>query len=243
MSWANTRYGLNLKDRDLKQFLIGERAAPELDRNGLQEFLVEKASATLSAVDLMPAMEFLLPDWGRRALADWLHHKFGIAIDPADWGDQSKAEVVASVRKLSSVLYAQKEAEFPVRVGMTRYLHERTQTQPARYDREGLAAWASDRFHTLIDREELNLKLRPEIEQTLLEIASQHYAGATLAEELEARIEASFGPVPNGPKFVAPTPDANALASLAAWARQTSALRPTATSLTPRAAPPRDSSS
>lgn len=220
LNWANTRYELKLKDRDLKRFLSGERDEPEFDRNGLQEFLVEQASATLLAVDLSPAHEFLLPEWGRRSLADWLHHKFGIVIDPADWGVQGKAEVVANVQKLARRLYAQKEAEFPVRVGMTRHLHERTQTQPARYDREGLTAWASDRFHTLIDPEEFSLKLRPEIEQMLLEIGSQHYLGAKLGDELESRLDLAFGPAPSGPKFAPTSPDAKALVSLASWARE-----------------------
>ncbi len=66
VSWANARYGLNLKDRDLKSFQSGPKDEPELDRNGLQEFLVAKAVATIHAVDLNPAREFLQPEWGRR---------------------------------------------------------------------------------------------------------------------------------------------------------------------------------
>ena len=217
VNWANTRYGLNLKDRDLKRF---DPPDDEFDRNALEDFLVEKAAASIQAVDLAPAREFLQPDWGRRSLAGWLHHKFGIAVDPADWAEMDKPGVVANIQALARKLYAQKEAEFPVRVGMTRFLHERTQTQPARYDREGLAAWASDRFHTLIDPEEFNLKLRPEIEQSLLEVAHKHYPGARLAEELEARINDAFGPAPSGPKAAPPAPDAKALADLASWARE-----------------------
>ncbi len=203
VSWANTRYGLNLKEKDLKQYLSSDRGEVELARNDLEESLVEKASATILAVDLQPAGEFLQDDWGRRSLAGWMHHKFGIAVDPAGWAGLSKADVAAQMQGLARKNYAQKEAEFPVRVGMTRFLHERTQTQPARYDRDGLAAWASDRFHAVIDPDELNLKLRPEIEKLLLEIAHKHYPGARLAEELEEKLTAAFGPASSGPKFVA----------------------------------------
>ena len=50
---------------------------------GLEEMLDEKARATIQALDLAPAREFLQEDWGRRTLAGWTHHKFGLAIDPA----------------------------------------------------------------------------------------------------------------------------------------------------------------
>ncbi len=219
LTWANTRYGINLKDRDLKAFLTGSRDEPELDRNRLQDFLVEKATTTLNAVDLQPAREFLEADWGRRSLADWLHHKFGVAVDSADWNGMSKSQVVDHIRALARKLYAQKEAEFPVRVGMSRFLHERTQTQPARYDRDGLAAWASARFHTLIDPSELNLKLRPEIEHLLLEVAHKHYPGAKLSEELERRLDAAF-PGAVGPKTLHQSVDEKELAALASWARE-----------------------
>ena len=220
VNWANTRYGLNLKDKDLRRFGPPKGEESEFDRQGLEEFLVEKASATIHVVDLQPAREFLLGDWGRRSLAGWLHHKFGIAVDPAEWANLSKPDVAVKVRERARELYAHKEAEFPVRVGMTRYLHERTQGQPARYDREGLAAWASERFHTLIDPDEFHLKLKPEIEKILLDVAHKHYPGAKLAAELEARVTAAFGPEPTGLKSVAPEPDAAALPALAAWARE-----------------------
>src|SRR3954463_4280168 len=65
-TWANTRYGLNLKDKDLRKFARSDRDEFEFGRDDLQEFLVEKASATILSVDLAPAREFLQDDWGRR---------------------------------------------------------------------------------------------------------------------------------------------------------------------------------
>jgi preprotein translocase subunit SecA len=44
VSWANTRYGLNLKDRDLRKFTGATKGEVELDRHGLEEFLAGKAS-------------------------------------------------------------------------------------------------------------------------------------------------------------------------------------------------------
>ena len=230
VSWANTRYGLNLKDKDLKKFARYDRDEFEFGRDDLEEFLIEKASATIHAVDLTPAREFLEEDWGRRSLAGWAHHKFGLAIDPAGWAKLGKDEVVRTLQAEARALYARKEAEFPVRVGITRFLVERTHGQSPRYDRDGLAAWASERFRTVIDPEELRPKLRPEIESMLLEIAHAHYPGTRLAEELDRRIEASFGPVP--PEGKAPaSPDSKAVAELSAWARQELGVETTAAEL------------
>ena len=218
--WANGHYGLNLKEKDLKRFASREGDEVELDREGLEDFLVEKAKLTVTSVDLDPASEFLAEDWGRRSLAGWLQHKFGIDADPAEWANLAKSEVVEQARRLASQVYSHKEAEFPVRVGMTRFLHERTQTQPARYDREGLANWSSDRFQTVVDPDEFNLNLRPEIEQILLDLAHKHYPGAKLEEELEKRLSGAFGPAAAGPKFVAPVVDAGGLAELVEWSRE-----------------------
>ncbi len=220
VNWANNRYGLGLKERDLRRFSqAGPDGSFELDRPALEDFLAEKAGTAVASVDLEPAREFLLEDWGRRSLAGWLHHKFGIAVDPADWAKLDRAEVSRRIKQQARELYASKEAELPVRIGMTRFLQERTQGSAPRYDRDGLAAWASDRFHTLIDPEELRPLLRPEIESLLLEVAHKHYLGAKLAEELERRIDAGFGTALPGTR-IAPPPDEKALAELASWARQ-----------------------
>jgi preprotein translocase subunit SecA len=227
-NWTTTRYGLNIKEKDLRRFAKYDREEFEFGRDDLEEFLVEKAGGTIQTVDLEPARVFLQENWGRQSLAGWLYHKFGLAIDAAEWEKLSRSDVARKIQERTRALYAQKESEFPVRVGMTRFLHERTQTLPARYDREGLAAWASQRFHTLIDPDEFHLKLRPEIEQILLEIARKHYPGTRIAEELEAKLTAAFGPAPTGPKFVPPAPDVAAVAALASWARETLGVETTA---------------
>ena len=115
----------------------------------------EKANFSLEQFDLEPAREFLLPDWGRRSLSGWVHHKFAINVDPAGWADLDRAEIVRRVQKLARDLYSQKEAELPTRIAMMKYLGERSNNQGPRYDREGLAAWATMRFHTPCNEEEL----------------------------------------------------------------------------------------
>ncbi len=109
-----------------------------------------------------------------------------MALDPAGWAGIGKAEIVRRLQEQARQLYDRKEAEFPVRVGLTKFLAERSQGQSSpRYDRDGLAAWATDRFGVYIDPEEIRSKLRPEIEALLLDVAHREYDGGKLARELD----------------------------------------------------------
>ncbi len=214
-AWFNARYGASFKDKDLRKFAKFEGDNFSLDRNGLEDFLAAKATDAMAAVDLAPAREFLGEDWGRRTLAGWAHHKFGVAIDPATLAGSGKAEMVRKLQDEARELYARKEAEFPVRVGLTRFLAERSQGQSSpRYDRDGLAAWATDRFGVYIDPEELRSQLKPEIEAMLLQVAHRQYPGGRLAQELEQKLDQAYGPE-TAPRDV----DAQAAADLADWAR------------------------
>ena len=215
-AWFNARYGTNLKDKDLRAFSKTVGGNFEFDRIALEDFLIEKSDAAIAAVDLAPAEEFLAEDWGRRTLAGWSHHKFGLAIDPASWVKVGKAELVRLLREQARALYANKEAEFPVRVGLTRFLAERTQNQASpRYDRDGLAAWATERFGVYIDPEEIRAKLRPEIEAMLIDLAHREYPGARLAEELQTLLDDTLFEKDTAPG----SPDGGS-DKLAAWANE-----------------------
>jgi preprotein translocase subunit SecA len=221
VNWANNRFELNLKEKELKKFfqLVGDEL--DLARSDLEEFLHERASASIEKFDLTPAREFLEPDWGRRSLAGWAHHKFGLAVDPESWAGLDRSEVISQLKSLARKHYALKEAELPVRIALTRFLADRFAQQqhlPPRYDREGLAAWASQRFHTVIEVDEIRPMLRPEIETLLIEQAHKHYQGAALSDELDKKLEAAF-PDGSGRDKLAPAPDPASLEDLASWAR------------------------
>jgi preprotein translocase subunit SecA len=218
-NWANARFELNLKDRDLKKHASSSDDEFQFGHADLEEFLNELAVQSLAKIDLKEAREFLLPDWGRRSFSGWVHHKFATIIDPASWADLDRAEIVRRVRAVSRVIYAQKEAELPTRIALVKYLGDRSQHQNPRYDREGLAAWASSRYHTEIKEDELRPLLRPEIEERLIGLAHQNYQGARLSEELEAKL-AAIKPTGSGPDKNGTPADPHALADLAAWARQ-----------------------
>jgi len=196
-NWANSRFELNLKEKDLKKLArtdddeIESGNGPQFAQGEVDEFLYEKAVASLEKVDLSPAREFLLPDWGRRSLAGWSHHKFGLAIDAATWADLDRAAIVQQLKAQARTTYALKEAELPVRIALMKYLADRAQNSAPRYDREGLASWATMRYLENVDPVELQPLLRPEIEMKLIEVAHQRYEGAKLAEDLEAKLAAA----------------------------------------------------
>jgi preprotein translocase subunit SecA len=222
-SWANTRYGLNVKDRDLRAFAKTERGRDgetrvDLDREALSEFLREKAVESIHKVDLAPAAEFLAPDWGRRSLAGWVHYKFGLPLDPSAWTGQTRADVAKRIQEEVRALYARKDAEFPVQVGLTRFLAEKTKGGVPRYDKDGLAHWATERFNQPIDAETIRPMLRADIEAMLLRVAQQSYRGNDLAAELERLWSDAFPPTP--PRAEEPEPDHAALVALAAWAHE-----------------------
>ena len=218
-AWANTRFGLNIKDKDLRKFATFNKDEVELDREELSRSIDEQASAAIKEVELAPAAEFLAEDWGHKSLAGWLHHKFGLALDPASWAAQPRDQVVKQLKSEARALYARKEAEFPVRVGMSRYMADRQGGQAPRYDRDGLAAWFNARFGGNIDPDQIRTLMRPEIESLLIDLAYQLYPGARLADELESKLDAAFGPEPGPSKLASPT-DTAALSDLAHWARQ-----------------------
>jgi preprotein translocase subunit SecA len=219
--WANERFELNLKDRELRKYARTDGEEFEFGRNDLEEYLYEQAAGSFQKVDLSPAREFLLPDWGRRSLSGWVQHKFTIAIDPAGWAEIDRAEIVRRIKAEARRLYTQKEAELPARIAMLRYLGDREAGAQPRYDREGLAAWASERYRMVVTAEELRPMLRPEIEAFLIDAANRHYQGGRVSDDLDARLDAAGLGALSAPAARETTaPDPAALEALAAWARE-----------------------
>ena len=230
-NWANTRFGLSVKEKDLRKIAAVDQDDELPTGNGnLEEFLNEKAAESIQKIDLSKANEFLQSDWGRRTLADRVHHKFTMVIDPASWAEVDRPEIVRRIRAQARELYAQKEAELPLRIALRRYLSDRAQSQTPRYDRDGLAAWASDRYQTQIDPDELRPLLRSQIETRLIDLAQQGYAGAKLAEELDAKLAAAGIMVSQGETDAHP-PKPAALEDLAAWANHALGLSITSSAL------------
>ncbi len=188
-NWANTRFGLGLKERDLRK-LVPADLEPRAAQNVVAEFLGEHAAESLAKIDLEPAREFLEPDWGRRALAGWTLHQFGVPFDLAHFEKLDRNAAQGLIESHARVLYAQKEAELPVRIALNQYLSDGSRNQLPRYDRDGLAEWMVARYHAPISPDELRPLLRPEIEARLITLAHELYQGTRLAQELDSLLKA-----------------------------------------------------
>src|SRR6266851_2705975 len=162
---VNTRWSLKTTDRKLK----------EIGRDNLEQFLIEQAEKAVSEVDLTGGLAFLEANWGIQSIADWARIKFQIrlstdnlkdsvaqehqeesgAVTPAAESLVNKQadEIRAILHQKVMEIYRQKEIEFPVRVGMARFMSDRQQqpTGGQRYDREGLFRWAPLRFPNAAD--------------------------------------------------------------------------------------------
>jgi preprotein translocase subunit SecA len=139
-AFANSRWKLGISDRDLRR----------VGRDGVAEMLQTRAQEAIRAVDLGEGARFLAPDFGLRTACAWTEWRFGIRLDKADLaplersGYDPKAFEELVCRKAREV-YARREIEYPVLVGLSHF----TQRQPdgsLRLDRDGLLAWARERF-------------------------------------------------------------------------------------------------
>ena len=180
--WANGRWRLSLRDRDLKK--IGQEA--------LAEFLIEKAHTAIAKIDLSGGAHFLEPDFGLLTACAWVKHKFGIELDFDEIRDLETQPIKDLIRGRAEETYLEKEVEFPVMAGLYHFT-TRDAGGHKRYDREKLAAWARDRFGVELSLEDLKNKQRHEV-RALLVAQSQRYSqqGRQLMQEAQRRLDRLF---------------------------------------------------
>jgi preprotein translocase subunit SecA len=184
--FVNTRWGLKTTDRQLKQ----------VGRDNLAQHLTEMAEKAVEAVDLTGGSEFLDADWGLRATCDWARLKFQIQLASESLADKDADEIKSILREKVLGIYRQKEIEFPVRVGMARFMADRPQ-QPGsghRYDREGLYQWAKQRFPGSADNlleEDFRTQSRSRLQEQLLEVSRKFYP-PTGPETIDAKLAETF---------------------------------------------------
>jgi preprotein translocase subunit SecA len=190
---VNKRYNLKTTDRQLKQ----------MGKDNLAQYLIEQGEKTIGEVDLSAGQEFLQDDWSRRSLCDWVRLKFGVKLEPAALVGKSEAEAVNLIRDQVMAVYRQKEIEFPVRVGMARFMAERAQVGGGgqRYDREGLYNWATQRFAAAnappkanlptLSEEDFRTQSRARLQETVLALSRAFYPEVG-HEQIDERLEESF---------------------------------------------------
>ncbi|MEX0678497.1 MAG: SEC-C metal-binding domain-containing protein [Pirellulales bacterium] len=206
----NTRWKLNLRDRDLKKIE---------DRGHLAEMVLEKAREAIAAVDLSEGAPFLEENFSVRSACAWVQYKFGIVLDPEEMRSLEAEPFKVRIRERAAAVYEEREVEYPVLLGLSRFTAPDANGHK-RIDREALAAWARQRFGVELDIEDLKSRQREEIRGLLVEHsrAQQKQAVAALAEA-QHHVENLFNGAGAGETAAIASGGNGALTSLAAWLR------------------------
>ncbi len=178
--FANVRWGLNLRDRDLKHE----------GRDNVSEMLIERAREAIGRIDLSDGKTFLREDFGIRSAILWVRSKFGIELDFDEVRELEPHELSELVCQRAEKAYDEKEAEYPVMASLYRFS---SGVNHSKLDREGLVAWASQRFATDMNLDDLKHKQREEIRTVLLDQsrASQEQ-GRCLRDEVNQKLDQLF---------------------------------------------------
>src|SRR5262249_51194836 len=148
-----------------------------------------------------------------KSVCDWARLKFQIKIDQAQVVDRSPTQIKEMLHGKVMELYRQKETEFPVMLGMARFMSDKIVQGGHKYDREGLRRWGQQRFpnlHAVISEEDFRTLSRARLQEKLLEVSRQAYP-TTAAEQIDARLAEAFSGTENA--------EAEDARELAEWAR------------------------
>ena len=206
----NTRWKLNIRDRDLKK----------LERGAIAEMVIVRAREAIEAVDLGEGERFLDEDFGVRTACAWVHYKFGVTLDPAEVGKLDAEAFKRMVREKAAQVYEERETEYPVLAGLYHFTTEDSDGKK-RVDREALVAWARERFGIELDVAELKSRQRDEIRSLLVEHsrALQQHANAAL-DEVHRRVDKLYGVATADQTAGVASGGNGALSSLSDWLRQ-----------------------
>ena len=180
--FVDTRWGLSLRDRDLKK----------AGRDHVGELLIEQITHSIEKVDLRDGARFLDPGFPLQTVAAWMRQKFLVESTVEELQAVEAAKIKPLVLERVLAAYERKEAEYPVLAGLTHFA--RGDDGNRRYDREGIVRWARETFEVELDLEDLKNKQRDEIRSVLVQasLKSQSKAEAALAD-VRSRIESIFG--------------------------------------------------
>ncbi len=206
--WANARWGLNTNDRELKK----------IGRDGMYDYLLERAQEAIERADFTPVKGFLAEDFGRQSLSNWLLHQYTLAIPPEKFVDVSQDDAINIIFKEIEKLYAQKDIAFPVEVGLSRFLAE--QGGGEKYDRDGLVRWANGRFQSQLDPDSFRGKGRDEIRQTLLQFSSNFSANGHSLTRIDDYLDQAYGKRNGEDTRNSPVPSPEQIAEMIRWAHE-----------------------
>jgi preprotein translocase subunit SecA len=182
-SFANARWKLSVNDRDLKR----------VGRQEIVGYLQERAREALQRIDLTEGQRYLDPEFGLRSARGWTEWRFGTPIDAEEAASLATngldAEAFkALVRKKAREAYAHREIEYPVLVGLAHF-SGRQPDGSRRLDREGLVAWARERFDPDLSADDLASSDLDELRRALVAASSRRHGQADDPRDEMKRME------------------------------------------------------
>jgi preprotein translocase subunit SecA len=179
--WCNTRYGTNYSTNDLKK----------IPRSSIDEKMIERVYERLHAVDLSEGAALLHENYGLQMLTGWMKNKFSIDIPIEELRGKEPEEIRKKLTALAEAAYRQKESEYPVIVGLTRFGRVVGNNQ-FQLDQESLANWASARFDATISPTEAIGSTLNDVREILVNYSVASYKAAevtaTKAKEKVAQL-------------------------------------------------------
>ncbi len=180
----NTRWGLNLRDRDLKK----------IGRNDLAEELIKLAHEAIGRIDLSSCARYLEADFGMRTACAWLRDKFGVELSAKEADEVEPARFIQLAHERAISAYDQRESEYPVLAGLYRFSARGAGGQRQGFLREDLVEWAKRRFDAELTVDDLKNKQREEIHSLLVEHSKRNNERANqVAAEAQQKVETLFG--------------------------------------------------
>jgi len=181
--WINARWGLNFRDRELRA----------IERDQLEEVILEKARAAIREVDLSDYAKCLDPDFSYRVACGWVQHKFGFPLNLDEVKSLEPSAFEDLVRQRAAEAYREREIEYPVMVGLY-YFSKRDPQGQKRYDRDQLVNWVKHRFEATGDVEHLPTLGHQELMAACIDLSRKFLAGYEPAiEQVRERVEKLFG--------------------------------------------------
>jgi len=207
-STVNSIWGLKLKDYELRR----------LGREKVGEFIFDHVKKTVEGVTLDDGEECFTADFGLRNLVGWFNQKFDADLDstqiPEDKRSAPPAELADWLQDEVRRQYRKKEIHFPVEAAMNQFMAEKVTQGQSKYDREGLVAWAKQRFGVDLDILEIRELPRHRILERLLDVSAKFYQDGAIFEAIEQKLDEIF-PHANSSVTV------DKLQSLSQWSEKT----------------------
>ena len=169
-TFSNVRWKTSISDRDLKR----------AGRDGVAEFLQEKVREAIFRNDLSDGVKYLAPDFGLRSAYGWTEWRFGVPLNASDLEQLEKTghdpqAFKQLVRIQAREVYSRREVEYPVLVGLSHF-SSRQPDGSRRLDREGLLAWARQRFDPTLDESSVASADLDDLRATLSAVSDRRHA-------------------------------------------------------------------